>query len=60
MRILCTHLTHGTGFCLHTLRNIPGLEVLGVDLRRLHPDSRLSDEAKELLYEYGAITDARG
>ncbi len=46
--------------CLHTIHYIPGLEVIGVDLRHLHPDSRLSDEVKERLYEYGAIIDERG
>ena len=46
--------------CLDTIYNIPGLEVKGVDLRHLHPDSRLSDEVKERLYEYGAIVDERG
>lgn len=40
--------------CLHTIRNIPGLEVLGCDFRHLHPDSKLSDEDKQLLWEYGA------
>ncbi len=46
--------------CLHTIYNIPGLEVIGVDLRHLHPDSQLSDEVKEQLYKYGAIVDERG
>ena len=46
--------------CLHTIHNVPGLEVHGVDLRHLHPESRLSDETKERLYEYGAIVDERG
>ena len=46
--------------CLHTIHNVPGLEVLGVDFRHLHPDSRLSTETKERLYEYGAIVDESG
>lgn len=45
---------------LHTINNISGLEVYGVDLRHLHSASRLSDEIKERLYEYGAIVDERG
>ena len=46
--------------CVLTLLSVPGLETVGVDLRSLHPDSRLSDEARERLYAYGAIVDARG
>jgi WD40 repeat protein len=40
--------------CIYTFRNVPGLEVLGCDFRNLHPDSKLSDEDKQLLWEYGA------
>ena len=39
---------------------IPALEAVGVNLRSLHPDSRLSDEARERLYAYGAMVDERG
>ncbi len=46
--------------CLRTIHNIPGLKVIGVDLRHLYPDSQISDEVKERLYEYGAIVDERG
>ena len=45
--------------CLETIPCIPGLEVTGVDLRRLGTDSRLSDDAKNLLYKYGAVIDVR-
>ena len=40
--------------CLHSIRSIPSLEVIGCDFRNLHPDSRLTDEDKQLLWEYGA------
>ena len=46
--------------CSHSINLYPGLDIVGVDLRHLHPDSHLSDEVKELLYEYGAIVDERG
>ena len=40
---------------LHTMKVVPGLEVMGVDLRHLHSDSHISDETSELLYKHGAI-----
>ena len=40
--------------CLHTIYNIPGLKVIGCDFRDLHPGSTLTDEDKQLLWEYGA------
>ena len=43
--------------CLHTIPNVFGLEVIGVDLRHLYPKSRLSDETRKLLYRYGATLD---
>lgn len=43
--------------CVETIPNIPGLRVVGVDLRNLHPDSMFSDEDKEILRRYGAIVD---
>ena len=46
--------------CRHVIHDIFGLDVTGVDLRHLHPDSHLSAEVKERLYEYGAIVDERG
>lgn len=46
--------------CIHTIHNIPGLEVAGLDLRYLNHGSRLSKIVKEALYEYGAIVDERG
>lgn len=33
----------------------PGLQVMGVDLRKLHPDSILSRENWQTLQHYGAI-----
>ena len=45
---------------VHTFYNIPGLEVQGVDLRLLHPDSALPGDVRERLYEYGAVVDDRG
>ena len=49
-----------TSDCLHTIYDVAGLFVKGVDLRHLHPDSRLSPEVLDRLYEYSAITDDRG
>jgi WD40 repeat protein len=46
--------------CIQTVHFIPGLQLTGVDIRHLHPDSRLTDETRTLLYEYGAIVDDRG
>ena len=46
-----------TGECLDTIPNIPGLMIMDVDLRSLHPDSKFSDEDKALLRRYGAIVD---
>ena len=40
--------------CIRTIRNVANLEVMGCDFRNLHPDSRLSDEDRQLLWEYGA------
>lgn len=40
--------------CLHVIRNVPGLEVTGCDLTKLHEASRLSEEDKQLLWAYGA------
>ena len=40
--------------CIHTIRNVANLEVMGCDFRNLHPDSRLSDEDRQLLWDYGA------
>lgn len=33
---------------------VPGLQVLGVDMRRLHPDSRISEENRNNLHHHGA------
>ena len=33
----------------------PGLEVMGVDLRRLHSDSSFTEAQREILRTYGAI-----
>ena len=46
-----------TGKYMDTLPNIPGLIVHGVDFRNLHPNSRFTEEEKELLRRYGAIVD---
>ena len=43
-----------TSECLHSIRIIPGLEILGCDFRNLHQNSKLSDKHKQLLWEYGA------
>ena len=40
--------------CIRTIRNVANLEVMGCDLRNLHPDARLSDEDRQLLWDYGA------
>ena len=40
--------------CLRTIRNIPGLEILGCDFRSLHKESTLTGEDRQLLWEYGA------
>lgn len=40
--------------CIRTIRNVANLEVMGCDFRNLHPDSRLSDEDRQLLWDYGA------
>ena len=38
-----------------TIQLEPGLEVMGVDLRRLHPDSSFTAEQWEILRTYGAM-----
>lgn len=35
----------------------PGLQVMGVDLRNLHPESDLSEDSLHTLWHYGAIVD---
>lgn len=40
--------------CVFTFVFRPGMDVFGCDFRELHPDSKLSDEDKQLLWEYGA------
>ena len=44
-----------TNEILYTLKNIPGLWIQGCSFKNLHPDSKLSDEEKELLRMYGGI-----
>lgn len=45
---------------IHTIHGISRLEVQGVNLCNIHPDSKLSVDTMELLFEYGAIVDERG
>lgn len=40
--------------CLHTIPNIPGLILVGVDLTKLDPRVKFTDKEKELLRMYGA------
>lgn len=40
--------------CIRTIRNVAKLEVMGCDFRNLHPDASLSDEDRQLLWDYGA------
>ena len=40
---------------IRSLEIVPGLEIQGCDLRRLDPASQLSDNAKRLLRQYGAV-----
>ena len=42
---------------IHTMHNIPGMELLNCDLRDLHPKSQLSNGVRKYLHEYGAILD---
>ena len=44
-----------TGKCIKTIKNIPGLFIQGVDMRNLHPTSKITPEEKEILQQYGAI-----
>ena len=37
-------------FCRNT-----GLDLVGIDLRHIHPESTISDRDKQTLYMYGAI-----
>jgi len=46
-----------TGDIIDTIPNVPGLMVIGCDLRNLHPDSNFSDEDRDILRRYGAIID---
>ena len=39
------------------IRRVPGLRVMGVDLRKLHPGSDLSEDRLHTLWHYGAIVD---
>jgi len=41
--------------CLSPTAALPELEILDVDLSRLHPDSRLTPRQEEILRTYGAI-----
>ena len=45
---------------LGAIHNVPGLEVIGVDLRHLRSDSQISDTTRDILNGYGAIVDERG
>lgn len=40
-----------------TIPIVPGVEVIGLDLRKLHPDCRFTNEQKDILRMYGAIID---
>ena len=42
---------------LYTFPNIPGLEVLNVDLRSIHPQSVFSSEMRQILQKCGATLD---
>ncbi len=39
----------------YTITNVPGLEVMNVDLRELNEASNISDKTKKILKDYGAI-----
>lgn len=39
--------------CLQTIRYIPGLDVMGCDFRKIHPESSLSAGIKKILQAYG-------
>ena len=39
------------------IRQVPGLRVMGVDLRKLHPGSDLSGDNLHTLWHYGAMVD---
>jgi WD40 repeat protein len=45
-----------TGAVIKTLVNIPGICIHGCSFARLHPDCRLSEEERQLLKMYGAVT----
>ena len=42
---------------IHTINNVPGLEVWNVDIRKLNVASSISDNTKKILEEYGAIVE---
>lgn len=43
--------------CLKTITNIPGLFIVGVDLRNINNDLGFTDEEKQIFRQYGAIID---
>ena len=45
----------GTFELIQSIEIVTGLDIPGCDLRRLDPASRLSDDAKRLLRQYGAL-----
>ena len=52
-----TIINRQTGAILQTFENISGLFIQGCSFKNLHPDSKLSDEEKELLKMYGGTVE---